>query len=488
VRQPLAPALVALLALAAAPGAAETHATHQFLIEVGDAGRAEVAAAVEAAGGALVHHFPEIGAASAISESPGFPRALRRARGIRRVDRDLRVDWLPHGEGLGSLEPLVVADAPPAEAGAPDPASARFLPCQWHMSQIRAEGAWALGHLGSGATVAVLDTGVSGDPAFGGGLPQVDMQGRLIGNVTLVSEDEPSVCAPAGAFDSTSPLDYRFHGTFVAGLVAARGLRVAGIAPDARILGVKVLNCLGGGTFSDVIAGILFAADRPEVDVINMSLSAYFPKSAPDAGPLIALLMRTIAYAEIARGKLVVSSAGNNAANLDRDRNLVVMPAQAGRGIAAWAGDIDGNLASYSNHGRSGTWVGAGGGDETPDSPSIPIPDCGLPRRALDGIVSVCSPDSIFFPDCSIGDALVFGATGTSFSAPLVAGVAALAIGAHGPMSASRLRLHLKRTADDLGKRGRDNLFSFGRVHAERAVWPLGGAPLQRARAAPTRR
>ncbi len=456
---------VLCLALPAGVAAADPEETNQFLIKLAGGGPADLEAAVEAAGGRLVHEFPEIGAASAISEAEGFAKALKKVKGIQRVTRDLLVQWIPEAESFD----VEAVEGPSTEGDVTPPAGAGFFPCQWNMTQINTPGAWAQGEFGGGATVAVLDTGVSGDPLFGGGLPHIDMVGQLAGNVTMVSADDPT-CTLIGVSDVGSPLDYNFHGTFVSGVITATGFGVAGVAPDSRVFGVKVLNCLGSGSFSDVIAGILFAASQPQVDVINMSLLAYFPKNLPGGGPLLAALDKAVNFAQGVSGKLVVTSAGNNFADLDHDGNFVALPSQAGSGIGAWAGDIDGGLASYSNHGRSGAWVGAGGGDLTPLSPQIPLPGCALPPFGHDGIISVCSPESVFFPGCAPGPLFLFGGTGTSFSAPAVSGVAALAAGAFPGLNGNQLKTLLKNTADDLGKKGADNTFSHGRVNANNAV------------------
>jgi subtilisin family serine protease len=197
-----------------------------------------------------------------------------------------------------------------------------------------------------------------------------------------------------------------------------------------------------------------------------MSLGAYFPKNLGGAGPLVAALNQAVNYAQGVKGKLVVSAAGNNGSDLDHDVNFVSVPAESGSGISAWAGAVDGSLASYSNHGVSGTWVGAGGGDFTPGAPALP--GCALPATAFDGITSVCSPDSIFF-GCGAGSVL-FNGSGTSFSAPMVSGVAALAKGRYPNLTGNQLKTHLQSTADDVGPIGVDNLFSHGRVNAKNAV------------------
>jgi subtilisin family serine protease len=169
------------------------------------------------------------------------------------------------------------------------------------------------------------------------------------------------------------------------------------------------------------------------------------------------------------QGKLVVSAAGNFGVNLDKDKNFTQIPADAGAGIAVWAGDIDGNLAGYSNHGRA-TWVGAGGGDFTPGSPNIPLPGCFFGGQ--DGILSACSTKSVVFPICgTANDFYLLGFSGTSFATPVVAGVAALVDGAAGgSLNPGQLKTVLKNTADDIGPNGTDVLFSHGRVNAGRAV------------------
>lgn len=422
---------------------------------------AHLQAVVQKAGGSLMRAHPEIGVATVGDLDDAEASALWRGRGVTRVTRDLMVQWVPSAEDF-NLE----ATAQGANEGhvVGDPTTASFYPCQWNMSQCNGPGAWAAGEFGAGATVAVLDTGT--DPNH------QDLAGRIdVGNsTTFVSANDP-FCLANGADDVNSFFDFNFHGTFVSGLVAGNGLGVTGIAPDAWIVGVKVLNCLGVGSFADVIAGIIYAANL-HVDVINMSLGAYFPKHLPGGGPLVAALSKAVNFAN-SHGVLVVSSAGNDGAgpgvgaDLDHDRNFVHVPSQAGAGIGVWAGDVDGNLAGYSNFGLTGASVGAGGGDGIDPSPLLP--GCVLPAFGQGGIISVCSTHSIFF-GCGTASYLFNGA-GTSFSAPLVSGVAALVDGqAGGGLNGGQLKTILSQTADDLGKVGADGVFSHGRVNAGNAV------------------
>ncbi len=238
------------------------------------------------------------------------------------------------------------------------------------------------------------------------------------------------------------------------------------MAPLTRIVAVKVLNCVGSGTFGDIISGILYAAELPDVDVINMSLGAGFPKRAVGGGLLVAAMNRAVNYA-VARGKLVVSAAGNEAVNMDRDRDTAWVPAQSGAGIAVYATGWDDTLAGYSNFGRSSTWVGAPGGDF--DNPPPPISGCFLAPPLQGLVMGACSRFSIFF-DCGDGISFLAG-DGTSVAAPLVSGVAALIDGeTEGILNGGQLRIILSNSADDLGAPGVDAFFSHGRVNARQAV------------------
>ncbi len=412
--------------------------------------------AVAAGGGTLVRAHSKIGIATVAGLDDAGAAALAGAAGVQSVTRDLMVQWTPSMDALaehqlpeGALEGHVVAD----------PTTAFFYGCQWNMSQVDGPGAWGAGEFGAGARVAVLDTGV--DPFHD------DLDGRVDeGSSTSVLSPGSSPC---GGTDETTFFDFGAHGSFVSGIIAGNGFGMTGIAPDATIVGVKVLNCGGSGSFGDLIAGIMYAADLSNIDVINMSLGAYFPKSATGGGQLNGALAKAVNYAN-SKGILVSTSAGNSGAgpgvgaNLDKDKNFVHVPSQSGSAIGAWAGDVNGDLAGYSNYGRSGTWVGAGGGDgDVP--PSAPLAGCVIPQDVQGLVLSVCSSfvcgGTNFY---LIGD-------GTSFSAPLVSGVGALIDGqAGGSMNAGQLKAALKNSADDLGKKGSDAMFHHGRVNAGAAV------------------
>lgn len=136
-----------------------------------------------------------------------------------------------------------------AQSGPDDPG----FEFQWGLSQIGVQDAWAIGR-GRGASVAVLDTGVD--------LVHEDLTGRLLSGGRDTAGDE------------ASPQDDRGEGTHVAGIIAAstnNGTGVAGIAHEAKVLPIKVLDSDGDGFEVNVIEGIRLAIEK-KVDVMVVNL------------------------------------------------------------------------------------------------------------------------------------------------------------------------------------------------------------------------
>ena len=436
--------------------AVEVQESNQFLIELSSGDTSKLATAVSRAGGSLTHVMPELGYATAVSEDPKFSKRLKSNKSVRSVTRDLIVQWTPANTDLQqvSFDGIDIIQ----QGHEVDPTTAFFGACQWANDQVDVQGAWGKGIFGnSSAKVAVLDSGV--DPTHS------DLVGRVDLNQSTSMLSVPTICdnfAP----DMTSFQDFGFHGTFVSGIVAANGYGIAGVAPDTEIVAVKVLSCLGSGSFGDLIAGIAYAASLDDVSVINMSLGAYLPKNVPGGGPLVAALNKAVNHAS-ALGKFVVSAAGNDGADLQHDGNWTSVPAESGNGIATWAGMVNGALAGYSNHGVNAATLGAGGGGVAPVDP---LPGCLVPQSSQGTMISTCNTTSLTLPFACGPNSYVL-ANGTSFSAPMVSGVAALLDGVHGgSLGASELKDALKASADDIGKQGADNEFGHGRVNANNAV------------------
>lgn len=410
---------------------------------------------VAAAGGSLLRVHPEIGVAVAASDSSGFAAELIASSShIASCTEDVMVQWTPDFDGE--------AVATPQSHNPVDPTTAGLYPCQWNLRQIDAPGAWAQDAFGDpNVKVAVLDTGVDAN--------HVDLAGKvdLAESRSMLSPGSSPCNSVLLLPDEETIRDFNFHGTFVSSQITSNSLGMAGVAPLTRIVGVKVLNCTGSGSFADVIAGILYAASLDDVHVINMSLGAYFDR-AGGAGVLIGPLAKAVNFAA-SKGKLVVSASGNNFADLQHDGSLISVPAESGSGISIYSTNVNDERALYANHGDNATWVGAPGGDGV--DPDPPLPGCPLSPTSQGGVLGACSTDTIFIPACAANGLYLINGTGTSFASPIAAGVAALVDGeAGGALNGGQLKAILANTADDLGPTGVDNEFSHGRVNAAQAV------------------
>ncbi len=180
---------------------------------------------------------------------------------------------------------LLAVAATPAQAAVNDP----LYDKQWGLRQIHAEQAWAT-TTGTGVVIAVVDTGVD--------LSHPDLKSKLVPGATFVgcgptSCDNGDWRGPNGQPDADDE-----HGPHVAGIAAAatgNGVGVAGVAPDAKIMPIKVLEA-GSGSFADIAAGIRYAADHG-AKVVNLSLGAQPGSQALTLTGLESDATEAIAYA-----------------------------------------------------------------------------------------------------------------------------------------------------------------------------------------------
>jgi subtilisin family serine protease len=301
---------------------------------------------------------------------------------------------------------------------------------QWGLTRISAPKAWRISD-GRGAVIAVLDTGVD--------LKHPDLASKLV-----IYKDS-DIIDPDG---QNGPQDEFFHGTHVAGIAAAitnNRMGVAGTAPGAKIMPVRVLDENGTGTTEQIAQGIRFAADH-NADVINMSLGfpAGFSQVLSITGQLESL-QNAIDYAW-GKGVTIVASAGNNSFPLCSD------PGASEHVVCVGATGPADRLASYSNFDSSGmdTYVVAPGGD-----------------GGCDGLILATYLQTVDHSSCSPRKGYDYLA-GTSMAAPYVSGVVAL-LSAQG-LTNKEIVVRLAATADDLGQEGRDPQYGSGRVNALKAV------------------
>ncbi|NYF99085.1 S8 family serine peptidase [Janibacter cremeus] len=336
----------------------------------------------------------------------------------------------------------LVATAGSAGAATSDPLRTDL----WGLDQINAEQSWGES-TGGGATVAVVDTGVD--------LGHPDLAGQLVPGATFsCAEGHQGPCGDGGwkGADGVGQ-ETDAHGTHVAGTIAAladNGLGVAGVAPDAKIMPIKVLED-GSGTNADIAEGIRWAADNG-ADVINLSLGSLPGMQLIGALGLDTTTVDAIEYARD-RGTLTVAAAGNTSTLLCND------PAFNSDSICVGATDRN-ELKSYFSElpiKLSGKSVAAPGGAGSP-----------LGGPCEDDIISTV-PRGTGTPECGGADYDAYA--GTSMATPHVAGVAAL-LSAQGRSMAGVEEAILTTARHPLfGTRGGFSLmYGKGIVDAEAAV------------------
>lgn len=337
-------------------------------------------------------------------------------------------------------------------------------PDNWNLTHINADTAWARAGdpSGSGVGVAVLDTGLVSTNLSGYGFWHDDLASNVIGDSRLLDfvSSAYDVDANAGRdIDPATPLtpgnevNTSFHGTHVAGIIAAADNTVGtiGVAYESTILPYRVLGVDpvtgedGVGSVADLIDAIADAAGRPDdVDVINLSLGGLPPLDA----------VQTVIDQAYSNQILVVAAAGNNG-----DASAVY-PAANRRVVGVGTTNRNRNLASYSNYGVSVDLVAPGG-------------DVG------DGIVNAYG-DVDGSNNISSGYAYL---AGTSMAAPHVSGVFALMKGLD-PTGFTADKFRAQLIAGNLTNTDAGNLNNYdfalhgeGLLDADKALAAVGSFP-----------
>ena len=281
-------------------------------------------------------------------------------------------------------------------------------PRQWGVTRLAGETTRAAASA-NGTIVAVVDSGIQAN--------HPDLAGHLVPGVDLINP------ATGARYDGYG------HGTHVAGIIAAatnnaRG--VSGIAPDARLMSVRVLDSTGAGWSSTVAQGIVWAVDHA-ARVINVSLGGGYSASTSTA----------VSYAR-SKGALVVAAAGNER----QTGNATTYPAAYPSVLAVAASDSSDRSASFSN---TGSYV------------DVAAPGVDIVSTYLDSGYAMMS--------------------GTSMAAPFVSGEAAVLLGARPSLTVDQVTAALTRTAVDRGTVGRDDQFGAGIVSPTRAVCSVTSCP-----------
>lgn len=329
--------------------------------------------------------------------------SLRRHPQVLRIDPDVEVyalpqqDWCDRFPWLPWCSPTPTPTPDPSPTPTPEPTATPtpgptatpnplptptpvpgFQPIPLGIGRIDADEAW-LTSTGSGTKVAVLDTGIDTD--------HPDLDDNLAGCLNFI-------------YSWRTCEDDHGHGTHVSGIIAAENnsFGVVGVAPDAKIYSLKVLNRRGRGYLSDIIEALDWAVSN-QMQVVNMSLGT---------SSQVQSLREAVQRVDDA-GIIQVAAAGNSGpAN-----NSVIYPAKYPEVLAIAATDINDQVPSFSSRGPE---------------------------------VDLAAPGKEVYSTYRQGKYKTL--SGTSMSAPHVSGVAALRLLLHPEESPAEIKALLKSTAE----------------------------------------
>jgi lantibiotic leader peptide-processing serine protease len=404
-------------------------------------------------GGSVATELPEIGVVVADGLTEDAVERLGAFEDVEAVEQDMERRWIDPQESASAEVAAVEessAEEPLAEVASPEkPGSASFYARQWNMRQIKADRAWATGQFGDpSVSVAILDTGIDKD--------HPDLRGLVAGgpSKSFVSSDKTDIEKFPG---SPAWADLNYHGTHVAATVSSKARAAAGVTSDVTLIAVKVLNKEGKGSASDILEGLIYAANQG-ADVINMSLEASFDKKMLPG--TVASMNRAFNYAN-RKGSVIVVAAGNDNLDLNADSNRYQAYCQSTHVVCVSAtgptsGGVNGpwekidEKASYSNYG-SPVVVAAPGGNGNSK------------------VWAACSRTSLVHPICQTGTFIV-ESNGTSMAAPHVSGLAALLVNEIGKEKPSQVAAQIRQSADDLGDPDKDMIYGHGRINVAKAL------------------
>lgn len=315
-----------------------------------------------------------------------------------------------------------------------------YTPAGANLGGINLPNAWGV-TLGSGSvTVAVIDTGIRQHADLAMVLPGYD----FITNSTTANDGNGRDADPSDPGDwvaanecgnGNAASDSSWHGTHVAGTIAAlmnNGVGGTGVAPNVRILPVRVLGKCGGIT-SDIVDAMRWAAGLPVPGVANNPNPAKVLNLSLGGSGSCSAAFQSAVNDVVNAGKVVVAAAGNDASS------SVSQPANCSGVIAVTANTIDGDNADYANIGPEVTISAPGGG-------------CGTMTTA-----QTCTP---FYTSNGLGVYSLsnMGTTtpgadayswkiGTSMATPHVSGVVALMLSLAPSLTPAQITSYLRSSA-----------------------------------------
>ncbi|MDZ4660751.1 MAG: S8 family peptidase [Pseudomonadota bacterium] len=315
-----------------------------------------VASEVNRDGGQVIRKMDHVKALVVSLPAPSL-NGLKKKFPNAQISEDIIMELVDPSVSLASAKPTPGPGAQPTQS----------IP--WGINATRANLAHAYNR-GAGVKVCILDTGIN--------KAHPDLKGNILGGKNYIMQK--------GSVLVDNYEDDNGHGSHVAGTIAAldNSIGALGVAPDAKLYGVKVLNRQGSGYTSDIADGV-YDCIGFGASVINMSLGG-------SGDPLAPSPLKTAIESALANGVYVVAAAGNSGKDIS-----TYTPAGYAGVIAVSAVDVNYAFASWSNFGLS---IG-----------DFAAPGVGIYSTWKDSGYNTIS--------------------GTSMAAPHVAGVIALAVSSH---------------------------------------------------------
>jgi serine protease AprX len=303
--------------------------------------------------------------------------------------------------------------------------------------QMGAPVAWNSSLTGKGVTVCIVDTGIDGS--------HPDLKGKIVGWKDILG-------------NKTTPYDDFGHGTHCAGIIAGTGAasdgKYKGIAPEAKLIGVKVLGKGGAGNESDILAGIQYAANT-DASIISLSLGSDEHSQA---------ICDAVSEA-VHRGKIVVCAVGNSGPK----GGSVGCPSHNKDVITVGAIDGQDNVCSFSSRG--------------------PAPDGSIKPDVVAPGWKVVSCRAYGIMDSKAIDYYYLAESGSSMACPMVSGTVALMVQKDPKLTPQKAKEILTKTAYPLGATSPNNDYGYGRVNITGIIGLMNGkwkAPAPKPSPSPT--
>ena len=391
---------------------------------------------------------------------PDLIETIANFPGVKSVDWDEKVNMLLTSEKRNTiLEELEFISTQK------DKTSIDGRSIEWNIAKINAPQVWDLGYRGQGIIVAILDTGVNYD--------HNDLKTHMWSHPNYPHHGYDF------ANDDNDPKDdhHHGHGTHCAGIVAGDGSsgKKTGVAPEAMIMALKVLDSEGYGKESDVWEAIQFGVEYG-ADILSLSIG-WDHKYTPDR-----YSWRVTCNNALVAGVIMSAAAGNNGELLGNPEYAIpfnlstpgdvpppwLHPDQKLVGglsavITAGATDDKDEIADFSSKGPV-TWENVSPWNDYPYDPEMGLikPDVCAPGV---NIVSLRHDNNSGYREMS----------GTSMACPHVSGLLALLLSANPDILPERLAEIIQFASIDLGKSGKDNDYGAGRIDALRTFGLLWG-------------